>query len=113
MNKTITYKDLICGTIDNEKELAASKIALDRKLVELSKDDSVEELMKTNYDKLIELINKYLDLSDLPSVGNVSCLNYDVLAMSLSAIQYHVSEGGLKDFTYKVIPLNFKIDYEI
>jgi len=102
------YLDYLKGNVSKD-ESKVIKEGLDKKLVELSKEPSIEELMKTDYEKLLKILHEYLDMDEFSR--DMSFVNYDALAMVLSALQYHVSEGGLKKVTYKIVPLNFKIEY--
>jgi len=103
-----TYLDYLKGNASKD-ESKIIKEELDKKLKKLSKEPSAEVLIETDYDKLLKIIYKYLDMDEFSN--DMSFLNYDALAMSLSVLQYHVSKGGLKEVTYKMVPLNFKIEY--
>ena len=82
---------------------------LDKRLIELSKEESIEDLMKKDYDKVIDIIDKYTtyDKDYLYSLLDVSPVSVDAIAMSLSVLQYIVSEGGLKGVTYQILPKCF------
>jgi len=84
---------------------------VDKQLFNLSEEPSIEELMRTDYDKLIDLIEKYTtyDKRTLKEILDVSPVTVDAIAMNLSALQYIVSEGGLIATTYELLPFRFKI----
>ena len=108
MELTISYDTYL--ELKHDPSTKIIKDNLKDRLLELANDESLEELMKTDFVKFKNKICYYTNLDRIVDVNKISDLNFDAIGMVLNALQYHISEGGLKIITYKLVPPMFKFN---
>jgi len=105
MEKRISYGEYL---VLKDKGLVAKDDLLER-LRKLGDDIDIEYALGNDYEAVLRVVKEYTVLTD-NEINDVSLLNVDVVAYVLAALQYHISEGGLVNWTYYVIPPIFAVN---